>query len=85
MLEETVMPDRPKYITSMLGHPASRTVVCLKCGAIVVDTPDWRLLHDDHHQEIDEMIEWAQAVSKTFDQANALKEEQNGGSLGTKL
>lgn len=79
------MQERPNYVVSMLGHPASRTVLCMACGAFVVDTPDWRLVHDEHHQKIDELIDWAQAVSKTIEQANVIKEGQNGGSLGIKL
>jgi hypothetical protein len=73
------MQERPKYITSMLGHPASRTVLCTKCGAFIVDSPDWRLIHDSVHEQFDELVDWAQHVSKLFE------EGKNGGSPSTKL
>lgn len=62
------MPELPRehYITSMLGHPSSRTVLCTRCGSFVVDHPDWIGIHDNHHEQIDELIDWAQATSKLF-------------------
>lgn len=59
-------PHNEKYITSMLGHPANRTVLCTICGSFIVDHPDWLGKHDNFHQQIDELIDWAQTVSKLF-------------------
>lgn len=59
-------PHKEQYVTSMLGHPANRTVLCTLCGSFVVDHPDWIAIHDKHHQTIDELVDWAQSVSKLF-------------------
>lgn len=59
---------RDNYITSMLGHPANRTVLCTRCGSFIVDHPDWLGIHDDFHDKFDELVDWAQAISKLFEQ-----------------
>lgn len=58
------MPE-PEY-----KHPYPRTnyipAICSECGAAVVREPLAMLTHNEWHQKIDELIEWAQAVSKLF-------------------
>lgn len=44
----------------------NRTDICMKCGSIVEDSKAAKELHDKFHQEHEELIEWAQAMSRAI-------------------
>lgn len=54
--------SEPEYITPTTQHLA----ICNQCGCTIVREPTAMIPHTEFHEQLDELIEWAQSVSKLF-------------------